>query len=457
MEKQDNCKKYKLLRTEYPYFVFEKYSYSTTDNALYIEYLFNISDKYFFKPKLTFSKREFYKTEIIPDSVLQNLVFNLGMIELISYWKAACSPEIIVKPHSLTNKQIKWWKKLYFNGLGEFFYLNDIKSDINSFVKIKSTSNDKLSAFKVHTNNDIIVPIGGGKDSVVTIETLKSAHKNITPLILNLNKARERTIKTAGFSIDNSIVINRTIDPKLIELNEKGFLNGHTPFSAVLAFTSVIAAVISGKRNIALSNESSANEATVGDTNINHQYSKSLEFEKDFREYLSKYISGNINYFSFLRPLNELQIAKIFSKYSQYFSGFRSCNAGSKTDEWCGNCPKCLFTFIILSPFVERNELIKIFNKDLFDDENLIEIFEQLTGNTKEKPFECIGTIDEVNIAIRAFIKSSDKENLPKLLQHYKTHIMHKKQKFPGKEKLISNFENENFLTEEFEVLLLRE
>ncbi len=454
MEKQDNFKKYKLLRAEYPYFVFEKYSYSTTDNALNIEYLFNLSDKYFFKPKLTFPKRKFYKTEIIPDAVLQNLVFNLGMIELISYWKAACSPEIIIKPHSLTNKQIEWWKKLYFNGLGEFFYLNNIKPDINSFVKIKSTSDDKLSAFKVQTNNDIIVPIGGGKDSVVTIETLKSTHKNITPLILNLNESRERTIKTAGFSIDNSIVINRTIDPKLIELNEKGFLNGHTPFSAVLAFTSVIAAVISGKRNIALSNESSANEATVGDTNINHQYSKSLEFEKDFREYLSKYISEDINYFSFLRPLNELQIAKLFSKYSQHFSGFRSCNVGSKTNEWCGNCPKCLFTFIILSPFIERNKLIKIFNKDLFDDENLIDIFEQLTGNTKEKPFECIGTIDEVNVAVRAFIESSDKENLPKLLQHYKTQMMHKKQTFPGKEKLISNFENENFLTEEFMVLL---
>ena len=179
-----------------------------------------------------------------------------------------------------------------------------------------------------------------------------------------------------------------------------------------------------------------------------------MEFEKDFRDYLSKYISEDINYFSFLRPLNELQIAKMFSKYLQHFSGFRSCNAGSKTNEWCGNCPKCLFTFIILSPFIEKNELIKIFNKDLFDDENLIEIFEQLTGNTKEKPFECIGTIDEVNVAVRAFIESSDKENLPKLLQHYKTHLLNEMQTFPDKEKLLNNFEKEHFLTEEFEVLL---
>lgn len=454
MKIKDNCNKYKLLRSEYPYFIFEKYSFSTDCNTLSIEYFFNLSDKYFFKPKLIFQKRKFYKAEILSDSILSNLVFNLGMIELISYWKTTCSPEIIIKPHSLTKEQISWWKKLYFNGLGEFFYLNNIKTDNNSFVRIKSTSENKLLRFEFDFNDDLIVPIGGGKDSIVTIETLKSTQKNITPLVLNSNEARERTIKTAGFSIDDSIFIDRTIDSKLIELNEKGFLNGHTPFSAVLAFTSVIAAVISGKQNIVLSNESSANEATVGNTNINHQYSKSLEFEKDFREYLSKYVSEGINYFSFLRPINELQIAKIFSKYSEHFSGFRSCNVGSKVDEWCGNCPKCLFTFIILSPFVKKKELIKIFNKDLFNDENLIEIFEQLTGNAKEKPFECIGTIDEVNAAIRAIIKSSDQDNLPKLLKYYKTYLLNEKQTFPDKEKLLNSFENKHFLTEGFEVLL---
>ena len=456
VKKKDNYNKFELLRTEYPYFIFESYSYTTIGNALNIEFVFNLSDKYYFNPKLSFPNREFYNLDKVTDLILQNLVFNLGMIELISYWKAACSHEIIIKPHLLTNKQIDWWKKLYFNGLGEFFYLNSIDVDLDSFVKIKSISKNKLSIFKLDTNDDVIIPIGGGKDSIVTIESMKSTNKTVTPLILNLNEARERTIRTAGFSIENSIVINRTIDPKLIELNKKGFLNGHTPFSAVLAFLSVTAAAISGKRNIALSNESSANEVTVEDTNINHQYSKSYEFEKDFREYLAEFICSDINYFSFLRPLNELQIAKYFYKYPQYFSKFRSCNVGSKSDEWCGNCPKCLFTFIILSPFIERKKLIQMFNKDLFNDEKLIDIFEQLTGNTEVKPFECIGTIDEVNAAIMTVIDSFNQENLPKLFQHYKTYLLKEKQTFPDKEKLLNNFEKEHFLSDEFEVLLRR-
>ena len=454
MEKKDNYTKFKLLRTKHPYFTFENYSYSVNGNALNIEFIFNLSDKYFFKPKLSFSKRDFYNFDKISNPVLQNLVFNLGMIELISYWKAACSPEIIIKPHKLTSKQLKWWKKLYFNGLGEFFYLNNIKTDIGSFVKIKSASDNKLSTFSIDTNDEIIVPVGGGKDSVVTIESIKSTNKNITPLVLNLNEARERTIKTAGFSINDSILINRTIDPELIELNNKGFLNGHTPFSAVLAFISVIAATISGKRNIALSNESSANEATVGDSNINHQYSKSYEFEKDFREYISEFMSPDINYFSFLRPLNELQIAKLFSKFPQHFAGFRSCNVGSKTDKWCGSCPKCLFTFLILSPFISKNELIKIFNKNLFEDKNLVSIFDQLTGNATEKPFECIGTIDEVNTAIREVINSHKNESFPALLRHYKRYFLTTEQFFPGKEKLLNNFEKEHFLTEDFFAIL---
>ena len=103
---------------------------------------------------------------------------------------------------------------------------------------------------------------------------------------------------------------------------------------------------------VALSNESSANESTVAGSTVNHQYSKSFEFEQDFHKYEKDWLGSGVYYFSMLRPLSEFQIAKYFAGATAYHDIFRSCNAGSKQDIWCGHCPKCLFVFLILTGVV---------------------------------------------------------------------------------------------------------
>ncbi|MCF6172011.1 MAG: UDP-N-acetylmuramoyl-L-alanine--D-glutamate ligase [Bacteroidales bacterium] len=378
-----------------------------------------------------------------------NFVFHIGMVELASYWKAACSPKVFIRPHALNKTQIAWWKKLYFHGLGEFFYLNGIVAGEDDFMQlvaegtaVKSATND-LNATKA------LVPVGGGKDSIVTLELLKTAGLEIIPFMLNPREASERTVGIAGFSTDNSIVIQRSLDQQLLELNKQGFLNGHTPFSALLAFCSALAAVASGAKYIALSNESSASQSTVPGTNINHQYSKSFEFEKDFVGYARKYLHPGLAYFSFLRPVNELQIAWLFSGFPQHFDSFRSCNVGSKTDSWCGSCPKCLFTYSILSPFVPPEELQSIFGKDLFADEGLLPVFDELTGKAAIKPFECVGTPGEVQAALAKTIRDFEGKPLPVLLKHFLTTVP------PATmETLLNSFEEENFLPEAFTQIL---
>jgi hypothetical protein len=225
----------------------------------------------------------------------------------------------------------------------------------------------------------------------------------------------------AGKTGDQTVDFYREIHPQLIKLNDEGFLNGHTPFSALLAFYSLLAAFLTGRQDILLSNESSANEVTVPGTKINHQYSKSVEFEKDFKEYYHGNISPDFNYFSFLRPLSEIQIARIFSGMPNFFHQFRSCNVGSKTGRWCGSCPKCLFTYIILSPFLKPETLNGIFGHNLLDDPSLEKTLEELSGIAAVKPFECIGTIEEVNVALNEAVKMYEKDNLPFLLKKFQT------------------------------------
>lgn len=217
----------------------------------------------------------------------------------------------------------------------------------------------------------------------------------------------------AGFdTLEQIFIIEREIDPLLLKVNAKGYLNGHTPFSAMLAFYTVLAAHLTQTRDIALSNESSANEATIVGTEINHQYSKSLEFERDFQYYVAHFMNDCAHYYSHLRPYSELQIAQFFAQYEQYHAVFRSCNAGSKENKWCCNCSKCLFAYIILSPFIEDEKMIQIFGEDLLNKESLVHYFDQLVGWEDTKPFECVGTVEEVNQAIQMIMESRKDKTL---------------------------------------------
>ncbi|MDR0931034.1 MAG: hypothetical protein LBM38_04765 [Clostridiales bacterium] len=431
---------FSTLRKQYPLFIFKGYNIATTNNYHTITYHFCIDGLVDFNP-----------TWVIPTAKnmpFDNLVFNLGMAELISYWKITCSPNVRIDcDQTLTDEQIKWWKKLYFYGLGEFFYLNDIDTDIESFMCINVANSDaEISEVNIikpneHENDNatpsVLIPIGGGKDSAVTLEHLKNklsqinatadsnnpgssdVPPNLYTYIINPRGATLNTLKAGKIPHTQAIIATRTLDSTMLKLNAQGYLNGHTPFSSIVAFSSVLVSQIYGLNYVALSNENSANEPTVKGQNVNHQYSKSFEFEHDFYIYNTKFLRSNVHYFSYLRPYTEYKIAQMFAQLPrEYHKIFRSCNAGSKQDKWCCNCPKCLFVYIILSPFLKQDYLTKIFGENLLNKANLREDFLKLIGSVTEKPFECVGSREEVNFALCQAIKNG---YIGELIDYYKT------------------------------------
>jgi len=85
---------------------------------------------------------------------------------------------------------------------------------------------------------------------------------------------------------------------------------------------------------------------------INHQYSKSSEFEKKFRDYLTN-LTPSVSYFSLLRPLYELQIAKILAKLPQYHQVFKSCNVNQSLGHGVVSAPSVCF---LLPAFIHFGE-----------------------------------------------------------------------------------------------------
>lgn len=438
--------KYNELRNKYDTFIYDSYEIEELENTTKITYNFIVPSLTQYKPTLEVKKFKI-------DSFTKNLIFHIGLVELVSYWKATCSKNVIIKAGYINKEQIEFFKKLYFYGLGELFYTNGITPNYDDFINIKCELKEQNIEIPNYVGNGNLIPIGGGKDSNVTLEIMKSDFEDNLCFIINPKQVTLSCAQTAGYSNEKIVTVKRTIDKNLIELNKQGFINGHTPFSALVAFLSYFNAYITGKKYILLSNESSANESNVDGTKINHQYSKTYEFECDFNEYTKKYFKIDIKYFSLLRPLSEYQIAMLFSNYEKYHKIFKSCNVGSKKEpwHWCCSCPKCLFVYIILSPFLYKEKLIEIFGEDLFEKEYLLDIFIELTGYGKTKPFECVGTYEEVRYAITKTISKLDKQ--PYLLKYYKEHF--------ELENLNKNLENkynrENNLNPYFENLLKSE
>ena len=404
---------FESLRQDYPVFAYDGFRIEREPDGVRLGFDFSVDGLCAFHPE-TFIRTDALPLLNDPDSeTARAIVFSLGLTEAVSYYKAVCSPVIEVRCGTLTESRKRWWKKLWFHGLGEFFYRNGIETTETDFVDLRCTGKPLQTAADFRSSGTHIVPIGGGKDSAVTLSLLQKEKDRIYGFTVNDQPARTDTAIAAGLSPARIIRTHRTIDPELLRLNREGFLNGHTPFSAIVAFLSLYCAYLIGAENIVLSNESSANESTVNGSDVNHQYSKSYTFERDFTRYTRDVLELPIRYFSLLRPFNEMQIAKQFAALPQYHAVFRSCNVGSKKNIWCCNCAKCLFVWCILSPFMPENALVRIFGENLLEKQALLPELQALCGLSAEKPFECIGTVREVCAALHKTADSYTASGLP--------------------------------------------
>lgn len=418
--------KFLEFREKYPEFIYDSFKVEENDTYYKVTYTFRINELVF-NPTITILKK-YITNKNIDKEYLNYLFFQYGMFDLASYYKLTCSKKIVIKPLYIDNIQSEFFKKVLYNGLGEYFYKNEINLSYKDFVSIECKSNNKynLGEFKEEYSGNLI-PVGGGKDSIVTLELLKD-YKNKNKLFMlerNLypkNKAGYDSIYKAGYTDNDIVIFKNELDLKILELNKQGYLNGHIPISSIISMASFILAYLTNRKYICLSNEASANEGNFEGLNVNHQYSKSYEYEQDFYNYSKKYLNPNINYFSLLRGLNEYEIVKEFLRHKEYLSVFRSCNRGTKENKWCCNCSKCLYVYIMLYPYLTEKELDKVFDHNLLDDIHLEKEFLGLILPDMLKPFECVGTRLEINFALQEALRN--KKSHPYLLKLYKEKYM---------------------------------
>jgi UDP-N-acetyl-alpha-D-muramoyl-L-alanyl-L-glutamate epimerase len=333
----------------------------------------------------------------------------------LSYYKAAAPPQIEIAFPTYDFER-DYLRQLITGGLGEYAYRNNLPGALSPEIVSDNAAAPAPAPDSWDPDAPPLVPVGGGKDSVVSIETLAP----MQPVLFNVNKFDpiDRCIEISGLQ---HVRVMRAIDRTLIEANAAGAHNGHIPVTAINSIIGLIVADANGLGPVVLSNERSSNVGNVEwmGQDINHQWSKSVIYETLLRDTLSSYGLNPDRYFSLLRGLSESQIADRFAASPQYFRAFISCNrpfaldAGRRGATWCGHCPKCQFVFVLMAPRLGRAEVEAIFGRNLFDDTENRAGFEDILGIGAHKPFECVGEYYEAAESMLSILDDEAWTGLP--------------------------------------------
>ena len=338
----------------------------------------------------------------------------LHLVAGVSYYKTSLPARMRIDAGAIDAGQRRFLQTLYVDGLGEFGVRNeiDVASRVN-FIDAACTQAPMRQASNIALPRRSAVLIGGGKDSLVSVEALR---KGGEPLVLFAVNPKKPILDCVAASDLPFARVERHLDPLLFELNAKGALNGHVPITAIVSFIAVAASFVEGFDAIILSNERSADQGNLvaNGREVNHQYSKTTAAESDIAGMIARHIHRDLDYFSFLRPLSEAHIAALMARETRYDSAFTSCNRAfqlnpkSTPARWCGDCPKCRFSFLMLAAPMGRARIECAFGKNMLDDADQLVGFEELMGLSGHKPWECVGEIAESGAALVRLARDAD-------------------------------------------------
>lgn len=327
----------------------------------------------------------------------------LAMAASVSYLKATLPRVIELAGRPVGPAGVAMLRALLTDGLAELALRAGLGpiDDLELRGPDTSETSTRVAPSPAPGPGGVLVTVGGGKDSALTLALAARHDPEALAVAVNPRAPMERTAAWAGLGL---VRIERHLDRTLLDLNDRGAINGHVPITAIVASAAVVAAAVMGRGTVLVSNERSADAATrhVDGWTVNHQYSKTSAFERLLGAALAE-AGAPTRVVSLLRPLTELAIARGVAREPGLIAEVTSCNAAfaldGPGDGWCGRCDKCRFVQLVLAPFTPRARLVADLGFDALDDPGQVAAFATML-DAATKPFECVGTVDEVRLAL---------------------------------------------------------
>jgi len=320
----------------------------------------------------------------------------------VSYYKKFLPPNI-VHPYAMSAAEADFWNTMWQHGLGEFLYVNKLSAD--KLAKFTPQDGREFDGDNQVARSGSLLGIGGGKDSIVAGELLKDLGVPVTGFVMATGEQLGQTAAVAQAMGVELLAVKRTIDPMTEIRKLHDSYSGHVPISMIFGLVGAALAVATGKSYVVVANEASASIPRIQwqDQAVNHQWSKSLVAEQQLQDFIRTNVTRDITYFSAIRQLTSIGVAKLFAKLPQYFEVFTSDNFvfridpnGRPTGRWGLESPKSLSSYLLLAPWLSDEDMQRIFSIDFLNEPSLAKLFLELTGVEGEPPLDCVGTVEEL-------------------------------------------------------------
>lgn len=344
----------------------------------------------------------------VPKEVLEPTLRALLIMVGINYWAIFPAKDIRIQGFALTKEQAEFWDSVYLNGLAEFFY--DMKMDFRGLIAFPyDASAVAPEPARFERPARALLLNGAGKDSILSAEMLKASGTAFDFFAFAPTPAHKRIGKLAGAK---TITVTRRRDPRLDAITQRPGVSTAYPSVSTFTFIAALLAELLGYGSIVFSNERSADfgNLTYLGLEVNHQWCKSSEAEKMANDYIHRYITPDISTTSLLRKFSELEIVRRFVQYPQYLRYFTSCNTyfwlprlwqrAYIHSYWCNRCPKCVFLFACFAAFLPKEEMIRIFRADLYNQKRFMPLIRRILGIEGFKPLDCVGEPEEMILAM---------------------------------------------------------
>lgn len=412
------------LREKYPVFQIERSTVQVKFSTVNIDFVFTVGGRQF-KPRIQIHGLRSHEVKNLRTETARRLIRGLSVIEALSYWKAFCSPVIEIADSQIDQSELDWWQAFCKPAMGEFYYRNHIDFTSRDFLTFRSTPSDgpmlvdlpcsSIAATQPHIMASPLIMFSGGKDSLALALTVGSRNPSIDYFLYNPTPSQIALAESLSRGQGRTFRVQRKILPELLKLNAAGRPNGHTPYSAYLGFVATLVGYLRGNQFVLAGNSRSDDDPNVDSYlghEINHQWTKTYEFESRFREYRDRWVPDAPTYSSPFRPLLELQVLSSLSEHIDTFLQTSSCNR-LKGIDWCRECAKCAWVFLATSAAFNIELAVKKFGANLFDNPKLADTYSGMAGFDGVKPFECTGTEEEVRVCIRHILDTHQGSSFP--------------------------------------------
>ncbi len=336
----------------------------------------------------------------LSEQSLRAAAAHAALANLMDLYSITLPHEVVIEGIGLNRLALDFWERTARNLAAERLVEDDLPAQaLDAHWRSNGSMRGRMDPLPQSVRRRPLLAMSGGKESLAALKMMPDASA-CTLFFLHYPDAGwehggrlfrffQRTHKCVKVRTD----ITGT-GPLLEEFKCTAygmFVIGQIVFSALL--------LMDRFSTISIGNEFSANfgNGTHDGIPVNHQYDKSFAFAQELNAYLTQHVTEEFTHTSPFWSWHEYRIAEKFFADDRYLKQWSSCNNSTAVRRFCGACAKCAFVFLLGAAHTDPLKIRRLMGANLLDD---LELIRSLADPTIRKPLECVGTKEEVWVAL---------------------------------------------------------